>query len=112
VAIAVAIVMALFAATVRLPASPCIITNAADSKPCAPGSCANKKCCATSQERTGPSTQTLAKTNITNETLAATPSVVAIPLSIQAVSEAQYWPSVAVGRASQDRTALLCTFLI
>jgi len=106
------VVIGLFTATVRLPASPCIITNTADSKPCAPGSCANKKCCATSHERTGPSAQTLAKSSIADNTLATTPPVVSIPLPIQALAERQYCPSVAFGPASQDRSALLCTFLI
>jgi hypothetical protein len=106
------VVIGLFTATVRLPASPCIITNTADSKPCAPGSCANKQCCATSHERTGPLAQTLAKSSIADETLAATPPIVSIPRPIQALAAGQYCPRVAFGLASQDRSALLCTFLI
>ena len=52
---------ALALSAVRLPAAPCILSNAPTEKPCAMGCCANKSCCETSDKRTGPSKQPLAK---------------------------------------------------
>jgi hypothetical protein len=54
----------------------------------------------------------LAKSSIADDALATTPPLVSIPLPIQAVAEAHDCPSIAFGLVSQDRSALLCTFLI
>jgi len=107
-----AIVIALFTAIVRLPASPCIITNTASEKPCAPRCCANKTCCATSQQRTGSAAQPLAKTISDQLNIATISASIPIPLAIQAAAKSSVDTSGESAFVSVPRLALLCTFLI
>jgi len=107
-----AIVIALFAATVRLPAVPCIITNTASEQPCAPGCCANKTWCVTSHQRTGSAAQPLAKTTSDQQNIATLSVSIAIPLAIQPVAKSSVYSSVESASVSVPRLALLCTFLI
>jgi hypothetical protein len=107
-----AIVIALFAATVRLPAAPCIITNTASEQRCAPGCCANKTCCATSHQRTGSAAQPLAKTTSDQQNIATISVSISIPLAIQPVAKSSVYSSVESASVSVPRLALLCTFLI
>jgi hypothetical protein len=105
-------VIALFTAAVRLPTTPCIITNTADAKACSPGSCANKTCCATSHKRTALPTQPLAKATADQQSIATLSPAVTIPLAIQAIAEARYYLQIESEAVSPPRLALLCTFLI
>jgi hypothetical protein len=112
VAISAATVIALFTATVRLPASPCIITNTASEKPCVPSCCANTVCCATTHERTGPAAQPLAKVASDQQNIATISASIPIPLAIQATANSSIYSSVEAAFTSVPRLALLCTFLI
>ena len=108
----VAIAVALFTATVRLPATPCIITNTPSEKPCVPGCCSNKACCATTHQRTGPPAQPLAKTTFDEENIATISASIPIPLAIQATASSSVYSSAEAAFTSVPRLALLCTFLI
>jgi hypothetical protein len=78
ITVRIAVGLALSAATVRLPATTCILTNTSSPKACQPGCCANKACCARSHERTGPPVQPLAKSSSDQPTFAAIPAITAI----------------------------------
>jgi hypothetical protein len=107
-----AIGFALLTATVRLPAAPCIVTNTASERACLPGCCANKACCATSHQRTGPPTQPLAKTTAAQQDIATIAPAIVVPLAIQLTAESHSYANVESASASRPRLALLCTFLI
>src|SRR5574338_680712 len=87
VTLSVAVGLALFAATVRLPATPCFVTNTPSEKACEPGCCANKTCCLTSHERTGPPVQPLTKSNADQQNIVAAPAVVGGELLFQCARE-------------------------
>ena len=110
--VSVAIVVALFTATVRLPAAPCIIDNTASEKPCVPGCCANKACCTTTHQRTGPAAQPLAKAASDQQNITTISASIPIPLAIQATANSSVYSSVEAAFTSVPRLALLCTFLI
>ena len=110
--VSAAVVVALFTATIRLPAAPCIITNTASEKPCVPGCCTNKTCCATSHQRTGSTPQPLAKTTFDQQNIATISAIISIPLAIQPAAQSAAYSSVESGLISVSRLALLCTFLI
>jgi len=112
VAISAATVIALFTATIRLPASPCIITNTASEKPCASSCCANKACCATTHQRTGPAAQPLAKAASDQQNIATISVSIPIPLAIQATANSSNYSGVEFACVSTPQLALLCTFLI
>ena len=110
--VSVAILVALFTATVRLPAAPCIIDNTASEKPCMRGCCANKACCTTTHQRTGPAAQPLAKAASDQQNITTVSVSIPIPLAIQATANSPVYSSVEVAFTSVPRLALLCTFLI
>jgi hypothetical protein len=89
VTVSVAVGLALFAATVRLPATPCFVTNTPSEKACQPGCCANKTCCATSHERTGPAVQPLAKSSPDQQNAATLPPIAGAFCSVQLAIESQ-----------------------
>lgn len=103
---------ALFIGAVRLPAVPCILSNAPSEKACAPGCCKNKSCCETSQQRTGPPVQPLAKTGTDQQNIATVAPIVPVAVFDQATAELFVFSS-AEGRAhSQPPFALICIRLI
>ena len=110
--VSIAGVIALFGATVRLPASPCVITNTASEKPCAPGCCANKKCCATSHQRTGSAAQPFAKATSDQQNVATISASIPIALAIQPVAKSFAYSSRESAFIPAPRLTLLCTFLI
>ena len=110
--IASVIIIAVFTAEVRLPTTPCIITNTADAKACSPGCCANKTCCATSHKRTGLPAQPLVKATVDQQNIATLSPTVSIPLAIQPTAEARYYLQIEPKAVSPPRLVLLCTFLI
>ena len=112
ITVSTALVIALFTATVRLPAATCIITNTTSEKPCAPGSCANKTCCATSHQRTGSATQPLAKATSDQQNVATIGASISIPLAVQPTAKSSGYSSIEPAFVSVRRLALLCTFLI
>jgi hypothetical protein len=112
VMVCLAIVAALFSASVRLPAAPCMVTNTPGPKACQPGCCANKACCATSQERTGPPIQPLAKSGLDQQNFAALPATTAPLLKLPSSSESKIVSHAEPAAHSPPRLPLLCTFLI
>jgi|SRR4029077_3179013 len=84
-----AVTLALCAATLRLPAAPCIVTNTPSPEACQPGSCANKACCATSHERTGPPVQPLAKLSSDQQNVATIPATIVFALLVQVATESR-----------------------
>jgi hypothetical protein len=113
VTVSLAIVAALFSASVRLPAAPCIVTNTPGPKACQPGCCANKACCTTSHQRTGPPAQPLAKSGLDQQNLAALPATPApILLTLSGSSQSTIlFPAEPVAHFP-PRLSMLCTFLI
>ena len=100
------------AATVRLPVSPCFVTNTPAPKACEPGCCGNKTCCATSHERTGPPVQPLAKSTIDQVSFVAVAVMIAAPFTLAVTSEPKVVFFAEPTAHSPPRLPLLCTFLI
>jgi hypothetical protein len=113
ITVALAVGLALLTATVRLPAAaPCFVTNTPSEKACEPGCCANKTCCATSHERTGPPVQPLAKSGSDQQNIATIAPAVVIALPLQFPKVAPVFHSADFAAHSPPRLALFCTFLI
>jgi hypothetical protein len=112
VTVGLVVVAALFSATVRLPAAPCIVTNTPGPKACQPGCCANKACCATSHERTGPPVQPLAKSGLDQQNFAALPVTTAPLLTLSISNESKIVSQAEPTAHSPPRLSMLCTFLI
>jgi hypothetical protein len=87
ITVSLAVGLALFAVTVRLPAAPCIVANTPSSEACQPGCCANKACCATSQERTGPPVQPLAKSSPDQQNVATITATIVFASPVQVATE-------------------------
>jgi hypothetical protein len=113
IAVSIAVGLALCAATVRLPASSCILSNASSPTACQPGCCANKNCCETSHERTGPPGQPLAKSSIDQQNISATPATVAVaPATPAATIESRFFSSAEWVEHSPTPLELICIRLI
>jgi len=107
-----AIALALFAATVRLPAAPCIVTNTPSPDACQPGCCANKACCATSHQRTGPPVQPLAKLSSDQQNVTIIPATIVFALLVQAATESRVLSSAERMAHSPPLLSLTCIRLI
>jgi hypothetical protein len=107
-----AIGLALLTATVRLPAAACIVTNTPSQKACQPGCCANKACCETSHERTGPPVQPLAKAGSDQQNIATLASTVAVVVLNEAATDSFVFPSAECSAHSLAPLALICIRLI
>jgi hypothetical protein len=81
ISISVMLGVGLLLGTIRLPAAPCILTNAPAEKACMMGCCVYKSCCETSQHRTGLPKQPLTKSSSNQQNIAALPVTVMAPLS-------------------------------
>jgi len=103
---------ALFLGTVRLPAAPCILTNAPAEKACTMGCCKYKSCCDTSDKRTGPPVLPLAKTSSTPQNIASLPAIVAPIISRDATKELFVVSSELFAAHSPAPLALICIRLI
>ena len=112
IVISVAVGLALFGATVRLPATPCFVTNTPSEKACEPGCCANKACCATSHQRTEPPVQPLAKSPSDQQNVATVPAVIAFALPVQVATESRILSSAEGIAHSLPPLALTCICLI
>jgi len=84
---------AFFGASMRLPTASCILSNAPAEKACTPGCCANKTCCITSPNNTGPPVQLLAKSGSDQQNIATPPSAVAMAV-LNPFSPAQSGPRI------------------
>src|SRR5947209_14075100 len=109
---ALLIVVALFSAAARLPVSPCLVTGTPGPKPCAHGCCANMACCRTSQQRTGPASQPLAKAAPAQQMVATLAVTVATSPASPCLSEARFVLPPQERAHSAPQLAVLCTFLI
>ena len=112
VTVALCMVAALVSAASRLPAAPCLVTNSPGPKACAAECCANKACCRTSQQRTGPPVQPLVKSAGEQQATTAFAVTVSAPLHIPFRCESQIVLPAERSAHSPPRRTLLCTFLI
>lgn len=112
IAVSLAVALALFAATVRLPATACVMTNAPSPKACEPGCCANKTCCLTSHERTGPPVQPLTKASPDQQHIVAIAAHAGVVVPVETARKPQLFSSVEYGAHSPPTLALLCIRLI
>jgi len=112
ITVSVAVGLALFAATVRLPATTCIVTNTSSPKACQPGCCANKACCATSHERTGSPVQPMAKAGSDQQNIATFPSTVPVAVFNYVAEESFIFSSAEGSAHSPPPLALICIRLI
>jgi hypothetical protein len=112
ITVAVAVVLALFAATVRLPATPCLVTNTPNEEACQPDCCANKACCATSHDRTGPPVQPVAKSNPDQQNIATLHATIAVAMPVQVANPPQLVSNVEWRGHSPAPLQLICIRLI
>ena len=112
VTVSVAVGLALFAATVRLPATPCFVTYTPSEKACQPGCCANKSCCATSHERAGPPIQLLAKSSGDQQNVATIPAAIVFALPVQVATEPRNLSGTECMAHSPPPLSLTCIRLI
>lgn len=113
IVLVLALMIALFAGAIRLPAQTCILSSSASEKACLPGCCANKTCCAVSTENARLPSLPLSKDGVSqniipNVALLATKLVAPQRL---AVAPSAWFPATWVV-PSPPRRALFCTFLI
>jgi hypothetical protein len=110
--VAVAVGFALCAVTLRLPATPCVLSNASSPVACKPGCCANKTCCQTSHERTGAPSQPFAKSASDQQNLATPPATIAAFVLNQTATEPVVFSRVEWTAHSLPPLALTCIRLI
>ncbi len=108
-----AMAAALFTAPVGFAARSCILSSPPAQQACKPGCCANKPCCAASNENKSTSSQPLANADSSYKLNAA---CVALPTAISLSREfgAQPFPisNAASGAHSPPTLALICIRLI
>jgi hypothetical protein len=108
----VIVATALFLGAVRLPAAPCILSNAPTEKACNMGCCSYKSCCETSHQRTGPPVQPLAKAGSDQQNIATLASTVAVVVLNEAAIDSFVFPSVESCAHSPPPLALICIRII
>jgi hypothetical protein len=98
---------------VRLPASVCAVSSAPIGKACQQGCCANKSCCAESQQNRSLPAPPLTKDGGPNHELLAivTPSLANAIVSVRPFGVSPHSAASFVA-ISRPRLAVLCTFLI
>ena len=111
-AVSVAVGLALCAATLRLPAVSCALSNVSSPVACKPGCCANKACCETSHEHTGAPSQPFAKSGQDQQNLATPPAAVAALLLNQTPTKSLVFSSVEGAVHSQPPLEVICIRLI
>jgi len=113
ISIAMMLATALFVAPMRVSAAACILSNAPSEKMCQPDCCANKACCETSHERTGPSVQPLAKAGSDYKSIATNaPAVAAAPATQLTATKLLVLLSAECVAHSPPPLALICIRLI
>jgi hypothetical protein len=112
ITVSLAVGLALFAATVRLPAAPCIVANTPSPAACQPGCCANKACCATSHERTGPPVQPLAQSSGDQQNVATIPATIVFALPVEVATEPRNLSGTECMAHSPPPLSLTCIRLI
>lgn len=104
--------LALVAAPVRLPAATCIVANTPGEKACSPGCCANKACCETSLNHTGPPAQPLAKSGLDQQNVSPIAAISAVALLTPVATESHVFSSTEGRAHSPPPLALFCIRLI
>ncbi len=104
--------LAIAIAPLRLPAQSCVLSNVVSEQACAPGSCANKKCCRDAKKNTASAAQTMAKADATSQLIAPLPAKAALVLPSPRAKQQFAYAKRTMGSHSPPRLALLCTFLI
>ena len=112
ISISVMLGVGLLLGTIRLPAAPCILTNAPAEKACTMGCCVYKSCCETSQHRTGLPKQPLTKSSSNQQNIAALPAIVMAPLSIDTATNLFVFSGAVCSAHSPPPLALICIRLI
>jgi hypothetical protein len=112
ITISLLIVAAFAASPVSLPARQCILSNASSEKACQPACCVNKTCCATSQKRTAPAAQPLAKSGSDQQSIATLPSVIVVSALIPTAETSLVFSSRDCTAHSPATLALICIRLI
>jgi hypothetical protein len=112
ISISVMLATGLFLSAVRLPAAPCILSNAPSEKACTMGCCKNKSCCETSQQRTGPPVQPQAKAGSDQQNIATVAPTVPGAVFAQAAPEFFAFPRANCRTHSPPPLALICIRLI
>jgi len=109
--ISMLVLVAFAASPASLSARQCILSNTSSDKACQSSCCGNQTCCATSPKNSAP-TQPLAKSGSDQQSVAASPSVIAVAVLNPAAETSSIF-------SSRDRTAhsppplsLLCIRLI
>src|SRR5262249_1937519 len=113
IVISVAMTAVLFVAQAGFAARSCILSTAPVQQPCKPGSCANKTCCATSNQHKSSTTQPLAK-NDSNYQLSgsAGPLTTTVPPSFEIGVQLFPRSNAAFSAHSPPTLALICIRLI
>jgi hypothetical protein len=112
ISISVMLATGIFLSAVRLPAAPCILSNAPSEKACTMGCCKNKSCCETSQQRTGPPAQALAKAGCDQQNIATFAPTLPVAVFAQVATEFVAFPGVECRTHSPPPLALICIRLI
>src|ERR1700676_481748 len=112
IGVSLVLAAALLLGAVRLPASPCILSNAPSEKACVSGCCANKSCCETSHQRTGPPAQPLTKAGSDQANIAALPPAAPIIVFKQFAEQSAVFLSAEWTAHSPAPLALICIRLI
>jgi hypothetical protein len=110
--ISVAMAAALFVAPVNMSARTCIVSDAPAEKACQLDCCANKTCCATSKKNTAPVSQPLAKYGSDQQSVATSPSAVAVIGLSPAAVTSSIFSSRDCTAHSPPPLALICIRLI
>jgi hypothetical protein len=109
----VAMAAALLTAPVGLSARSCILSSAPVQQPCKPGCCANKTCCATSNQHKSSTTQPLAKSDPNYQVSASTGALpTTVPPSFLLAVQVFPRSNVVFGAHSPPTLALICIRLI
>jgi hypothetical protein len=113
IVISVMMTAVLFTAPMGLAARSCMLSSAPEQQACKPRSCANKTCCATSNERKSTPAHSLAKADSSYDVNAASVMLpVIVPPSPELASQKFLPSNASLGRHSPPTLAVLCSFLI
>ena len=112
IATSVILATALFLGAVRLPAVPCILSNAPVEKKCMMGCCKYKSCCETSDKRTGPPVQPLEKAGSAHQNIATFAATIPVAVFDHSPTELFVFSSAEYSGHSPPLLALICIRLI
>jgi len=112
--VSVAVTAVLFAAPLGFATRSCILSSAPTEQACKPGSCANKTCCATSNEHKSTPAHQLAKADSGYDVNAASvaSATVIVPPSPEVARQKFLLSNASVVAHSSPTLAVLCSFLI